>query len=261
MIVPNRLVKITHDETIVLLSLNRPEAHNSLSRETLQALQATFEKLKDDESVLGIVLTGEGKSFCAGADIAAMKGMTPLQAVEFADAGQRLMFAVEKVGKPVIAAVNGYALGGGLELALACDFIVAADTAVFAAPEVMLGIIPGFGGTQRLPRLVGKSKAKEMIFTGNRVPAAEALAIGLANRVVPAADLIAETTALAKQICSRGPFSLKLAKEVIDAGFDVDLKNACLIERDAFALCFTTEDQKEGMGAFLEKRSPVFKGR
>lgn len=261
MIVPSRLVKVSHDETIALVSLNRSEVHNSLTPETLQLLLTTFERLRDDESVFGIVLTGEGKSFCAGADIASMKEMTPLQAVEFAEAGQRTMFAIENCGKPVIAAINGYALGGGLELALACDFIVAADSAVFAAPEVMLGIIPGFGCTQRLPRLIGKSKAKEMIFTGNKVPAAEALSIGLANRVVPAGDLMAETIALVKQICSRGPFSLRLAKEVIDAGFDVDLRNACLIERDAFALCFTTDDQKEGMGAFLEKRPPVFKGR
>lgn len=261
MIVPTRLINVSHDETIALVSLNRPEAHNALTADALQAVQTTFERLKGDDSVFGIVLTGEGKSFCAGADIAAMKEMTPLQAVEFAEAGQRATFAIEICGKPVIAAVNGYALGGGLEMALACDFIVAADTAVFAAPEVILGIIPGFGCTQRLPRLIGRSKAKEMIFTGNKVPATEALAIGLVNRVVPATDLVAETTTLMKQICSRGPFSLKLAKEVIDAGFDVDLRNACLIERDAFALCFTTEDQKEGMGAFLEKRQPVFKGR
>ena len=258
---PTRLLKITHDEKIAVLSLNRPDAHNSLTVDLLHALESAFARLKEDDSVLGILLTGEGKSFCAGADIAAMKEMTPLQAVDFSEAGQRVMFAIETAGKPVIAAVNGYALGGGLELALACDFIVAADSAVFAAPEVLLGIIPGFGCTQRLPRLIGKSRAKEMIFTGNRVKSDEALAIRLVNRVVPAADLISETATLLKQICSKGPFSLKLAKEVIDAGYDVDLKNACLIERDAFALCFTTEDQKEGMGAFLEKRPPQFKGR
>lgn len=258
---PTRLLKITHDANIAIVSLNRPEAHNSLSVELLHALETSFARLKEDESVVGILLTGEGKSFCAGADIAAMKDMTPLQAVEFSEAGQRVTFAIETVGKPVIAAVNGYALGGGLELALACDFIVAADAAVFASPEVLLGIIPGFGCTQRLPRLIGKSKAKEMIFTGNRVKSDEAFAIGLVNRVVPAVDLISEASALLKQICAKGPFCLKLAKEVIDAGYDVDLKNACLIERDAFALCFTTEDQKEGMGAFLEKRPPQFKGR
>ena len=209
----------------------------------------------------GILVTGEGKSFCAGADISEMARMTSAEAASFADLGQKLMFAVEKVGKPVVAAVNGHALGGGLELALACDFIVAADSAVFAAPEVLIGIMPGFGGTQRLPRLIGKSRAKEMIFTGERVSAEQAYAIGLVNRIVSDDLLLTETAALLKAICSRGVLSLRVAKEVIDAGSGVDLATACLMERDAFALCFATHDQKEGMRAFMEKREPRFTGR
>ncbi len=190
-----------------------------------------------------------------------MLEMTPMEAVAFAELGQKLMFAIERVGKPVIAAVNGHAAGGGLELALACDFIVASRTAVFSAPEVCLGIIPGFGGTQRLTRLVGKAKAKEIIFTGDPVKAEEAFAIGLANRLYDSDSLLSEAQTLAKRICSRGPFSLRLGKEIIDAGYDIDLANACMMERDAFALCFSTEDQKEGMGAFVEKREARFRGK
>ena len=257
---PGKSLQIRHDGHIAVLSLNRPEVHNALNRETLQALQAAFTRFREDDAVHGIVLAGEGKNFCAGADIAAMVGMS-LESAGFSAAGQKVMVAIESAGKPVIAAVQGCALGGGLELALACDFIFAAESAQFAAPEVRLGVIPGFGGTQRLPRLIGKSKAKEMIFTGDRVGAQEALAIGLVNRLFPAAELRAQATSLMQKICSRGLLSLKLAKEIIDAGYDVDLRNACLMERDAFAVCFATEDQKEGMTAFVEKREARFIGR
>ncbi len=258
---PDKTVLIRQDEEIVIVSLNRPQAHNAMNSAAIQALITVFSRLRDDQSVHGILLTGEGKNFCTGADISEMRDMTPLEAARFSASGQQLMFAIESVGKPVIAAVNGYALGGGLELALACDFIVASDSAAFAAPEILLGIIPGFGGTQRLPRLIGKSKAKEMIFTGDRVPAQEAHAIGLVNRLFPGEELVSKATALLKTISGRGLVSLKMAKEVIDAGYDVDLKNACIMERDAFALCFATEDQKEGMTAFVEKRPARFKGK
>jgi enoyl-CoA hydratase len=259
--VPGKSLKVHHDGVIAVLSLNRPEVHNALNRETLQELQAAFGRFREDDAVHGIILAGEGKNFCAGADIAVMRDMSALEAASFSEAGQKVMTAIETVGKPVIAAVQGVALGGGLELALACDFIVASESAQFAAPEVRLGIIPGFGGTQRLPRLVGKSKAKEMIFTGDRVGAEEALAIGLVNRLFSDADLRSQAAAVLQKICSRGLLSLKLAKEIIDAGYDVDLRNACLMERDAFAVCFSTEDQKEGMTAFVEKREARFKGR
>ncbi len=256
-----KIVKLIHDDEIVVVALNRPEAANAMNASVLTALLETFRRLKDDTGVKGIVVTGNGRHFCAGGDIAEMLEMSPMEAVAFAELGQKLMFAIERVGKPVIAAVNGHAAGGGLELALACDFIVASRTAVFSAPEVRLGIIPGFGGTQRLTRLVGKAKAKEIIFTGDPVKAEEAYAIGLANRLFDADSLLPEAQTLAKRICSRGPFSLRLGKEIIDAGYDIDLANACLMERDAFALCFSTEDQKEGMGAFVEKREARFKGR
>jgi len=258
---PSRLIQIKHDERIAVLTLDRPEAKNALNSEMLQAFLTLLARLKDDAAVHGVLLTGAGTCFCAGADISALRNMSPLEAGRFAELGQKVMFAIESIGKPVIAAVNGAALGGGLELALACDFIVASKTALFAAPEVLLGVIPGFGGTQRLTRLVGKSRAKELIFTGDRISADAALAIGLVNRVYADGTLLDEATALLKKICSRGLLSLKMAKEIIDAGSDVDLKNACLMERDAFALCFTTEDQKEGMSAFVEKREAQFKGK
>ncbi|WP_246561217.1 enoyl-CoA hydratase/isomerase family protein [Geobacter grbiciae] len=261
MVLSAKQIAVRHDDAIAVVSLARPESRNVLSRDLVLGLLSAFTSLKDDGRVKGIVVTGEGKSFCAGADISEMARMSPAEASSFAELGQRLMFAVERVGKPVVAAVNGHALGGGLELALACDFIVAAESAVFAAPEVLLGVMPGFGGTQRLPRLIGKSRAKEMIFTGERINAAKAHSIGLVNRVVSDDRLLAETVSLVKNICNRGLLSLRVAKEVIDAGAGIDLATACLMERDAFALCFSTDDQKEGMRAFMEKREPRFTGR
>lgn len=254
-------IEIIHDDDVIIVQLNRPEAANALSRHLLTLLLDTFVMIRDDRKVKGIVITGAGKHFCAGGDITEMAAMDAMTAVRYAEMGQKLMFALERVGKPVIAAINGHAVGGGLELALACDFIVASETAVFAAPEIRFGIIPGFGGTQRLARLVGKAKAKEMIFTGNTYGAADAFDMGLVNRVFTVDSLLSESIKLMKKICSRGSFSLRLGKEIIDAGYDIDLPNACLMERDAFALCFTTEDQKEGMGAFVEKRAARFKGK
>lgn len=252
---------LRHEGDVAVLALNRPANLNALTTAALLVLKEMFENLRDDAAIKGIVLTGEGKSFCAGADIGEMALMAPMEAARFAELGQALMFAIERVGKPVIAAVNGNAMGGGLELALACDFIVAAESAILGAPEVRYGIIPGFGGTQRLARLVGKAKAKELIFSGEPVTAREAFAIGLVNRVFPDGALLPEAVGLVDKICSRGTLSLRMAKEIIDAGYDMDLRNACLMERDAFALCFTTEDQKEGMGAFVEKRPARFKGK
>lgn len=256
-----KVLKVQHAEQVAIVSVNRPDAANALNIATLHALHDTFKRLKEDGAVKGVIVTGEGKHFCAGGDIAEMSAMSPMAAVAFAELGQKVMFAMERVGKPVIAAVNGHAAGGGLELALACDFIVASRTAVFSAPEVHLGIIPGFGGTQRLTRLVGKAKAKEIIFSGDPVTSEDAYAIGLVNRLFSPDSLLSEATELMKRICSWGPLSLRLGKEIIDAGYDIDLANACLMERDAFALCFSTEDQKEGMGAFVEKRAARFKGR
>ncbi|HEX2769200.1 MAG TPA: enoyl-CoA hydratase-related protein [Geobacteraceae bacterium] len=254
-------VKIVVEEGIAVIRLNRPEAANAMNRGIVAILREMFEGLRNDSSVRGVVITGEGKHFCAGADIGEMAEMDDVAAREFAETGQKLMFAIEGVGKPVIAAVNGHAAGGGLELALACDFIVAAESAVFVAPEVRLGIIPGFGGTQRLSRLVGKARAKELIYTGQGINARVACAIGLVNRIFPDGSLLNGAVDMMKDICFHSPISLRLAKEVIDTGSEIDLTNACHIELDAFAFCFNTDDRKEGISAFLEKRRPGFTGK
>lgn len=247
-------------EHLAVVTLSRPEVRNALATRTLLELRETLTELRDDASIHGVLLCG-GEHFAAGADLAEIRDLTPLEATRFAELGQSLCLSMERLGKPLLCAASGYTLGAGLELALACDFILAADTALFGFKEVEYGIVPGFGGTQRLPRRVGKAKAKEMIFSPETIDAAEALRCRLVNRVIPAAQLQSEALALLGTICSRGRYSLRLAKEVIDAGSDINLAAACLMERDAFAVCFATEDQKEGMGAFVEKRPPQFKGR
>jgi enoyl-CoA hydratase len=254
-------IEVVRRDALALVEIKRPEVLNALGMRTLEELLAAFRSLKEDAEVRGVLLCGGEKNFAAGSDLKEIQHLTPLEATRFAELGQSVCLAMERLGKPLIAAVSGYALGAGLELALACDFIVASERARFGFKEIEYGLIPGFGGTQRLPRLVGKSKAKELIFTGEIVNAAEAAAIRLVNRTYPAEDLREEALALLTTICSRGLFSLRLAKEVIDAGYDINLAAACLMERDAFAVCFATEDQKEGMGAFVEKRKAKFKGK
>lgn len=253
-------LRLQRHGNLAVLTLTRPEVRNALATQTLLELRDSFNALRDDESVHGVLLRGE-QDFAAGADLAEIRDLTPLQATRFAELGQSLCLSMERLGKPLLCAASGYTLGAGLELALACDFILAADTAVFGFKEVEYGIVPGFGGTQRLPRRVGKAKAKEMIFSAETIDANEALRCRLVNRVLPVAELHAAALELLGTICSRGRYSLRLAKEVIDAGSDINLAAACLLERDAFAVCFATEDQKEGMGAFVEKRQPQFKGR
>jgi enoyl-CoA hydratase len=257
----DELVRVNMDEGIAVVRLNRPEAANAMSRALLDRLLELFQGLRDDAAVRGIVITGEGKHFCAGTDIGEMAQMDDKGARGFVEAGQRLMFSIEGVGRPVIAAVNGHAGGGGLELALACDFIVAAEGAVFAAPELRLGIIPGFGGTQRLSRLIGKGRAKELIYTGQGINARVACAIGLVNRIFPIDSLIDGAVDIMKGICLHSPISLRLAKDVIDSGMENDLTSACRLELDAFVLSFGTDDRTEGMSAFLEKRRPSFTGK
>jgi enoyl-CoA hydratase len=256
----NELVRINIIEGIAVVRLNRPDAANAINRALLERLLDLFQGLRADAAVRGIVITGEGKHFCAGADIGEMAQMDDVAARGFVEAGQRLMFAIEGMGRPVIAAVNGHAAGGGLELALACDFIVAGEGAVFAAPELRLGIIPGFGGTQRLSRLIGKGRAKELIFTGQGINARVACAIGLVNRIFPNDSLLDGAVDIMKGICSHSPISLRLAKNVINSGLDIDLDGACLLELDAFVLSFGSKDRNEGMSAFLEKRRPNFTG-
>jgi len=209
-----------------------------------------------------VIITGSGeKAFVAGADIQEMRDMNSVQALAFSRLGHQTMKMIEDLDRPVIAAVNGFALGGGSEIALACDFIYASDNAKFGLPEATLGVFPGFGGTQRLPRLIGKGKAKELIMTGKMIGAQEALHLGIVNRLFPPASLMEETKKVATQIAGNGPIGVRLAKMVVNNGFDVGLGEACSMESIAFSVCFATEDQKEGMKAFGEKRKPSYQGR
>ncbi|MBF0509137.1 MAG: enoyl-CoA hydratase/isomerase family protein [Deltaproteobacteria bacterium] len=249
-------------EGIATITFNRPKALNALSPAVMEELDKAIALARDDDEVKVVILTGAGdKAYVAGADIKIMSEFTPLMAKRFSVRGQEVLFNLASLPKPVIACVNGFALGGGNEVAMACDFIYASDKAKFGQPEINLGVIPGFGGTQRLARLVGKGLAKEICLTGGIISAQEAKEIGLVNKVFPHAELMAKTLETAKLMASKGVVALREIKQVIDEGLDTDLRNACLKEIDRFALCFTSEDQIEGMGAFLEKRSPSFKGK
>jgi len=256
----NNLILIREEE-VALITINRPNVLNALNKDTLNELCKTCAQLNADQGVKVIIITGNGKAFVAGADISEMRDYTPEQAREFTALGHMTMDSIQNAGKPVIAAVNGYALGGGLELALACDIILASETALLGVPEVNLGIIQGFGGTQRLPRLIGKSLAKELIFTGDAVTAKRAYEMGVVNRVFPPDDLLSEAKKMALKIAQKGPIALRLAKRVIDSGYNKELSEGCALEREAFVECFTTSDRKEGMKAFLEKRKPIFTNR
>ncbi|ROR35211.1 enoyl-CoA hydratase-related protein [Inmirania thermothiophila] len=244
------------------LTINRPRVLNALNRETLEALRGRLEALRGRDDLRALIVTGAGeKAFVAGGDIAEMRTMSAVQARAFSELGLATLRLLETMPVPVIAAVNGYALGGGCELALACDWIVASERAVLGQPEVNLGVTPGFGGTQRLLRRVGTARALELVTTGRQVKTEEALRIGLVNQVVAPEALMDTVLAQARMIAARGPVAVRLAKEAVQRGQDLDLDNACVLEREIFALCFATEDQKEGMGAFLEKRAARFAGR
>ncbi len=244
------------------VAVNRPKALNALNTETLHELQRVFEESESNPEVQVVILTGVGdRSFIAGADISEMRDMNSLEAIRFSKLGHATLDQIERLGKVVIAAVNGFALGGGTEIALACDFIFASENAKFGQPEVTLGVFPGFGGTQRLPRSIGKARAKELIFTGAIISAEEARDFGIVNRIFPAKSLVEETRRVAKKIASNGPIAVQLAKASVDRGYDVPLKEGCHMEAVAFGACFTTMDQKEGMTAFLEKRKPRFEGK
>lgn len=244
-------------DKVAIVKMNRPDALNALNTETLHELNCAMHTLSfDNKDVRVIILTGEGKAFVAGADIGEMKDMSSLKAREFSQLGQRVFHFIATQEKPIIAAVNGFALGGGCELALACDILIASDKTKLGQPEVNLGIIPGFAGTQRLSRLLGLAKAKEMIFTGDMVDAQTALSIGLVNQVVPADQLMNVCLELANKIASKGPVAVKLAKTVINRGIQADLATGSAYEAEAFGLCFSTGEPKEGMSAFLEKRKP-----
>jgi enoyl-CoA hydratase len=246
---------------IAVVTVDRPRALNALNESTLRELRTIFATLADERTVQVVILTGSGeKAFVAGADIAAMQAMSALQARSFAELGHDVMRAIEGCPKPVIAAVNGFALGGGCELALACDIRLAAENARFGQPEVNLGVIPGFGGTQRLARLIGRGRALELILTGEMIDAAEAHRLGLANKVVPQAQLLETAKGMAAGIIGKGPVAVRLAREAVRNGLEMDLDRANRYEAELFGLCFASSDQKEGMQAFLEKRPPRFQG-
>ena len=242
------------DGHIATITINKPQVLNALSTEVLTDLKQVLDEIEKIENIYAVIITGAGeKSFVAGADIAEMKDKNPKQATEYAEFADGIFFRIENFHCPVIAAVNGFALGGGCELAMACDIRIASETARFAQPETGLGITPGFGGTQRLPRLVGAGRAKELIYTCRHVKADEALAIGLVNKVTKPEALMQETLAMAQTICQKAPFAIKKAKEAINRGLQVSIDKAIAIETEEFAQCFATEDQKMAMTAFVKK--------
>lgn len=247
--------------TVVVLTLNRPEKLNALSAELLGELDVALAALSGDDTISCAVLTGAGeKAFAAGADIAAMLELSTDQARHFSELGHRVCARIERAPFPVIGAVNGFALGGGCELALACDFLYAADNAKLGQPEVNLGLIPGFGGTQRLARRVGSGRARELCYTGDAIGAEEALRIGLVNAVVPRAELMTKVKEVAGKIAKKGRVAVAQCKRVIFSGEDIPLDNANALETQAFAMLFGTKDRREGMSAFLEKRAATFTG-
>lgn len=249
-------------DNIALVTINRESKLNALNTETILELTCLFDGLYSREDVRVAILTGAGnKAFVAGADISEMANMGVLEAKEFANRGHKLMNTIENAPFPVIAAVNGYALGGGSEIALSCDFIYASDKAKFGLPEVGLGVFPGFGGTQRLTKRIGPARAKELILSGEMIDACTALDLGLVNKVIDADKLMEETFSIAKKIAQKAPYAVKLAKELIELAASVDLKRGLKVEADYFSLCFATKDQKEGMKAFLEKRKVDFTGK
>lgn len=244
------------------LTVNRPKVLNALDAATLDDIGAAITEVGADPQARVLLVTGAGnRAFVAGADISAMREMSPIEGKEFSAKGIRVFRSLELLPCPVIAVVNGYALGGGCELALSCDWILASENATFGQPEVNLGILPGFGGTQRLARLLGRARALELIATGRQVKADEALALGLANHVFAPERLMDEAMTMARTVAAKGPVAVRLAKQSVQRGQDVDLETGCVLENDAFAICCATEDKREGMGAFLEKRQPAFQGR
>jgi enoyl-CoA hydratase len=255
-------VQVEVDGPVATVTIDRPKSLNALNTRTLEELEKAVADLAGRAGLRGVILTGAGeKAFVAGADIAEMQGMDALRAKHFAALGHRVMDGLASLPVPVIAAVNGFALGGGCELALACDFIYASENARFGLPEVSLGILPGFGGTQRLSRLVGKARAKELIFTGDMIDAARAKAIGLALEVVPLAQLLPHARAALERVAKKGPLAVQRAKEAIDRGMEMELSDGNRVEREVFADLFETSDRREGMTAFVEKRPPTFTGR
>ncbi len=247
---------------IAYVTVNRPKVLNALNTPTWKDLRTAFEDARDDATVRGVILTGAGnKAFIAGADISELAHATAVGAEQSSRFGQGVLDLIENLGKPVVAAINGFALGGGCETAMACTIRLAVDTARFGQPEVTLGLVPGGGGTQRLPRLVGKGRALQLILSGEMIGALEAYRIGLVNEIVPAAELIARAEVILKQIAANAPIAIKLALEATNKGLETSQSEGLLLEASYFGLCAATEDKTEGTTAFLEKRPPQFHGR
>ena len=252
----------TKEEGIGVVAINRPESLNALSGDVYTELYELFQEIENDSDVRVVIITGSGeRAFVAGADIADMQPQNSIEIHDFAGKARKASDRIYTLSKPVIAAVNGFALGGGCELAMCCDLRVASENAKFGQPEINLGIIPGAGGTQRLSRLVGMTKAKELIYTGDMIDANTAFTLGLVNKVVPPDKLMAEAKELARKLLSKSSVALSLAKKAATSGAEMDLSSGLDLEEQCFALCFATEDQKEGMAAFLQKRKPEFKGK
>ena len=247
---------------VAYVTVNRPKVLNALNTPTWADLRTAFEDARDDDAVRGVILTGAGdKAFIVGADISELAHATALEAEESSRFGQKVLDLIENLGKPVIAAVNGFALGGGCETAMACTIRIAVESAKFGQPEVKLGLLPGGGGTQRLPRLVGKGRALQIILSGGMISAPEAYRIGLVNEILPAVNLIARAEEILKQIASNAPVSVRLSLEAVNKGMDTSQSEGFALEASYFGLCAATEDKKEGTSAFLEKRQPQFQGR
>jgi len=248
------------DSNIAVLIINRPKALNSLNSATIAELAKALDEVEKNDHAEALIISGQGeKAFVAGADIAFMKDLDAIGARNFAIMGQKLMNRIVTFPKPVIAAVNGLALGGGCELAMSCDIRIVSENAKFGQPEVLLGIIPGFSGTQRLPRLVGRGVALQIMMTGEQITAQRALEVGLANEVVPISELMSRAKVIAAKITSNSPFAIKLVREAVNNGLEMEINRAIAFEAELFALCFSSFEQKEGMTAFLEKRKPIFR--
>ena len=255
-------LQVEQDGAIAIVTVNRPKVLNALNAQTLDELRRTILALKHDEGVRAVILTGAGeKSFVAGADINELAVQTPSAGRDHAMRGQHVLDLIENMGKPVIAAISGYALGGGCELAMACTLRIAAETARLGQPEINLGIIPGYAGTQRLSRLVGKGRALELLLTGDQITAQEAYRLGLVNRVVPAASLMSEARALAATLATKAPIALRYILDAVNKGLQMPFADAQVFEATLFGLVASTEDMREGTRAFLEKRKPEFRGK
>ena len=255
-------VKTENRDGILVITIDRPKVLNALNAQTVDELRQAFSAAREDDAVKCVILTGGGeKAFVAGADIGELAQMTPITGKQTAEKGQRVFSTIERFPKPVIAAINGFALGGGCELALACHIRIASEKAQLGLPEVSLGIIPGYGGTQRMARLLGKGKALELILSGDRIGAAEAERIGLVNKVVPADQLMPAAEEMARKFMTRGPLAVRAAIEAVMSGSEMPFEEGQILEATLFGLLASTDDMKEGMGAFLEKRTAEFKNR